>query len=243
MALTDANTLLTIIYSLLGWATISTVLLLLARRDVKLGLTKWWMQKRKMQPVKIRYHGPDKNIVEMIVSAKDQGETLEIRKVKFLFFKAKDGMRFILDSKALRRGDDGIQELSYNYKSIMPQDLEDTEAEVVQENNLYLQRQQAQKQDVQGGELLRAIDTDGLVRYTDPKRLNKFVDYVYLAAKADALEATTDIVKWVKWGVFASVGALLAGVLVYYTLDGKVMPILTKLPGLIQSAGSTVLKT
>lgn len=242
MALNDAQTLLTIVYTLLGWATISTVLLLLARRDVALGLKKWWMIKRKMQPIKVRYHAADKSIQEMIISTRDQGEIVEIRKKKLFIFKAKEGMTFILDSKALRRCDDGISELSYNYKSIMPQDLEDTPEEVMAENMEYLRRQQEQKRDLRGGEL-EAIDVDGLTKYTDPKRLNKFVDYVYLAAKADALEASTDMLKWVKWGVFASIGALLAGVLVYYTLDGKVMPILNRLPAMIQAVGTTVLKT
>ncbi len=242
MAITDAQTLQTIIYTLLGWATISTVLLLLARRDVKLGLKKWWMVKRNMQPIKVRYHGADKNIVEHIISMRDQGETVELRKKKLFIFKDKTGMTFILDTKALRRGDDGIQELSYNYKSIMPQDLADTIEEVILENQDYLARQTQQKQAL-SGDVLNPIDPDGLTRFTDPKRLNKFVDYVYLAAKADALEATTDLQKWVKWGVFASVGALLLGILVYYTLDGKVMPILNRLPSLIQASSATVLKT
>src|SRR5690242_15733668 len=99
MAWNDANTLATILISLGGWATITTVILILARRDVGLGLKKWWMLKRKMQPLKLRYNGPDKNEIESIISMKNQGEIIERYGRKLLIFKdKKNGMTFLLDT-------------------------------------------------------------------------------------------------------------------------------------------------
>jgi hypothetical protein len=236
-----AQQLNTILISLVSWSTVTTVGIILARRDFKLGLQKWFYLKFRKQPLKIRYHGPDKNVVSMVIPMKGKGETIKLFDKKLFFLKTGDGMMFLVDEASLRRCDDGINELSYSYKSVMPIDPTKTKEEVRQELQEFLKRRKDDEKSVVQREGIAPIEMDELTRYTDPRRLNKLVDYVYLAAKADALAAATDVEKWVKYTAIG-VGVTILGVIaIYYTLDGKVIPFLQTIGAQVASVGSQVL--
>lgn len=236
-----ATQLNTILISLGSWATLTTVGILLARRDFKLGLQKWFFLKFRKQPIKIRYHGPDKNVMELIVAMKGKGETIKLFDKKLLFFKTKDGMTFLVEESSLRRCDDGINELSYNYRSVMPINPTSTKEEIKAELSEFVKRLKNETRQPPKIEGVEPVELDDLIRYTDPKRLNKLIDYVYLAAKADALAAASDVEKWVKFGTIG-VGIVLIGViLIYYTMDAKVIPILQTIGSQVASLGSQVL--
>lgn len=235
----DAATQLNVILiSLASWATLTTIGIFLARRDFKLGLRKWFLLKFKKQPLKIRYHGPDKNVVEYIVSMKDKGETVTMFDKKLLVIKTGKGMTFFVDEAAMKRCDDGLNELNYSYRSVTPTDLDLTQEEVKQEKTEYLKRMTAPQEKEADGQM--PVEVDMIVRATDPKRLNKLIDYIYLAAKADALAAAMEIEKWVKWGVFIAVGGVLLSMLIWYTLDGKVIPLLQTIGAAVQGAAQQV---
>lgn len=238
-----AEQLNTIIISLVIWATIATVLLLLAKRDVILGLKKWIYLRFKRQPIKVRYHGADQNVLELIIPLKGKGEVFTMFDKKF-FVKTGKGMTFFVDPKAMSHTDDGINEISYSYRSIMPIDPRKTEQEIKDEEAEFLKRQKSAeelKREREENQAQEPIQMDALVRHTDPKRLNKFIDYVYLAAKADALAAATDVEKWVKYATFAAGLALIGTIVIYYTLDGKVLPLLDQIIRTIGSVSSAVI--
>jgi hypothetical protein len=236
----DAATQLNVILiSLASWCTLTTIGIFLARRDFKLGLRKWFLLKFRKQPLKIRYHGPDKNVVEYIVSMKDKGETVTMFDKKMLFIKTGKGMTFFVDEASLKRCDDGLNELNYSYRSVTPTNMTTSEEEVKEERENYLKRITSPQEKESDGKM--PVDVDMIVRATDPKRLNKLIDYIYLAAKADALAAAMEVEKWVKWGVFIGVGTLLLAVLIWYTLDGKVIPLLQTIGANIQGAAQQVI--
>lgn len=237
--MTPEQQLQSILIGLGAWATITTIILMLSRRDVKLGLKKWFYLKFKKQPLKIRYYGPDKNVLELIVGMKGKGETVTLFDRKLLIFKTKDGMTFFIDDAALIRCDDGINELNFSYKSVMPINPNMTPDEVKAEVEEFVQR--LKKEDAKAvKEGLKPSETEQLVRHTDPKRLNKLIDYIYLAAKADALAEATDVAKWVKITAIG-VGLTILGIIaVYYTLDGKVIPLLQGISSMVGSIGSSI---
>lgn len=231
----------TIIISLASWSAITTILLLLAKRDVKLGLKKWFYAKTGRQPIKIRYHGPDQNIIENIVPLKGKGELVTLFD-KRLFMKTGKGSTFIIEPKAIRRTDDGINEISFSYKSVMPTDPTMNAQEVEDERKEFMRPLRPRAKEPQAnGEPAEPIDMDELVRHTDPKRLNKTIDYIYLAAKADALAAATEVEKWVKFTFFAAAAAAIIGVVIYYNLDAKLLPIMEQVRSSVTSLGTTVL--
>lgn len=226
-----------------GWATLMTALALLARRDFMLGLKKWFYLRTRKQPLKIRYFGPDKNVTDFVVPMKGKGETVTLFDRKLIFFKTKDGMTFFIDEAALRRGDDGINEISYSYKSVMPIDPTRTKEEIEEELQEFVKRikseEQLSKED-KDNTAQKPIEMDNLIRYTDPKRLNKFIDYTYLAAKADALAEATDVAKWVKITAIGVGIAIIGVVAIYYTLDGKVIPLIQQLGASISAMSSSI---
>lgn len=235
--MTPEQQLNTILISLGTWSTLTTVMILLARRDLKLGLKKWFYLKFRRQPLKIRYHGPDKNVLELVIPMKEKGETITLFDKKLLFVKTGNGMSFLVDEESLRRCDDGINELTYNYRSIMPVDPTKTREEVMAEAEGFVKRIKAESEEKK---YLAPVETDGLTRATDPKRLNKLMDYIYLAAKADALAESTDVEKWVKYTAIGVGIVILGVVLIYYTVDGKIIPSLQAIQGGIAGLSNTV---
>jgi len=227
--MTPEQQLNAILISLGGWATITTILILLARRDLKMGLKKWFMTKFRKQPLKIRYHGPDKSVTEMVISMKGKGEVINLFDRKLLILKTKDGMTFLVDEASLRRCDDGINELSFSYKSIMAIDPTKTEEEIKKETSEFVTRLVTEEEKAmkdKAGKALKPLEVEELVRTTDPKRLNKLIDYIYLAAKADALAEATDVQKWVKITAIGVGIAIIGIIAIYYILDGKVIPLI-----------------
>ena len=242
--MTPEQQIQTILISLGSWAGIATVLLLVAKRDVKLGMKKWLYLKMKKQPLAIRYHGPDKNVVEDIIPMKGKGETVILFDKKLLFLKTGNGMTFFIDEAALRRRDDGLNELSFSYKSVMPIDPTKSPEEIRAELEEFVRRmrtEEEQRKDVKENTAQEPLEMEQLIRYTDPKRLNKFIDYVYLAAKADALAAATDMQKWVTITAIGVGIAIIGIVAVYYTLDGKIMPLLQNIAQMVASGAAAVI--
>lgn len=235
----DAGTqLLSYLIGLAVWATISTVMIILARRDLKLGLQKWLMRKMGKEPMVFRYHGPNKTVKELVISTKNLGDEVELRGKKFFFIKDKDGQTFFLDKEAIRMRDDGFTEISYNYNTIMAADLSESEARVMENKEKFLVDEKAfLEQNQKKG--YGPVQPENLTKYTDPRRLNKFVEYVYLAAKADALKDTADAIKWIKFTFFAAAGAAIIGVLIWYNLDGKVLPMLQSIQSGVGSLADT----
>lgn len=239
--MTPEQQLNTILISLGGWATLTTVTILLARRDWKLGLKKWLYLKLRKQPLAIRYHGPDKSVTEMVIAMKGKGESITLFDKKLLFIKTGEGMNFFIDEAAIRRRDDGINELSYSYRSVMPIDPSLTREEIRAELEEFVRRTKTEEQKKrEQAEGFEAVEVDQLIRYTDPKRLNKFIDYVYLAAKADALAAASNIEKWVKWTLIGVAAAVIGIIAIYYTLDGKMLPMLQQISSVVGSLGAQV---
>lgn len=225
------DTIVQIILYLSIWCAISTALLLVAKRDVLLGLKKWFFLRTKRQPLKIRYHGADQNVQEIIVTLKGKGETIDMFDRKLLIIKTGKGQTFIIDPKAIRRTDDGVNEISYTHKSIMPIDPIITQEEIQLERSEFVRRIQEEKK-VQDDKFV-AVELDNLVRYTDPKRLNKLIEYIRLAAKADALAAATAVEKWIKITAIIAGVSVLIGIATYYELDTKVLPLLQTVAGQI----------
>ncbi len=229
---------LSMLYVLVAWSTVSGVVLVLTRRDVKLGLKKWWYWKTRKQPIKVRYHGPDKTVTEYVLPTKGRGETITIGDKKFFFVKASDGSTFFLDEEAIRRTDDGINEISYNYKSIMPLYPEKTLEEAERERRDVVERIKSEKR---GGEAFQGVQLENLAQYTDPKRLNRLIEFIKLAAKTEALGKTTDLEKYVKYSLYAGLAAAAMAGLVWYTMDNRLIPMLQAVSGAVQSLGQTVL--
>lgn len=233
--------LINILYILASWSTMTTVMLILARRDVKMGLKKWFLWKLRKQPIKLRYHGPDKTVTEHILATKGKGETLSIDDKKMLFIKSADGSTFFLDEEAIRRTDDGINEISYNYKSIMPLYPEKTETDAEQERKDAIERIKQLKKEEEQSDGYQGVQMENLVQYTDPKRLNRLIEFIKLAAKTEALNKATDMEKWVKYATFAAAAAALMGVIIWYTMDGKMIPMLQQISAAVSNVGQTVL--
>lgn len=241
--MTPEQQLNTILLSLGGWSTLTTVGIILARRDFVLGLKKWFYLKMRKQPLKIRYHGPDKNVIVKVIPMKGKGETFTLFDKKLLFVKTGEGMTFLVDEAALRRGDDGVYELSYSYRSIMPIDPNKTREEIAAETEEFLRRvksKEERKQEEKEGQAHQPIEADHLIPTTDPKRLNKLIDYVYLAAKADALAAATDVEKYVKWTLFGVGAVIILSILIYYTMDAKIIPMVQNLGPQIQALAGSI---
>lgn len=231
---TSGDQLLTIIISLTVWATIVTVMLFLARRDVKLGLKKWVLKKLGKEPIIIRYHGPNKHVREMVIATRKLGESIEIRGRKMLILKDKDGETFFLDPSAIRRRDDDLNEITYNFNTIMPADPSESEEMVLKHREEWLVDVErfTREHTMQGR---GSVPVENLTKYTDPKRLNKFIEFVYLAAKADALKDATTLEKWVKVGTLAAIAAVILAALIYYNLDAKIIPFLQQIFGQLQA--------
>lgn len=229
-----------VIYSMV-WSTFSTVIIMLARRDVALGLKKWWFVKSRKSPIKLRFHGADKSVTEYILATKGKGEVLELGGKKMFFVKSPDGSTFLLDEKAIRRTDDGLNEISYNYKSIMPLYPAKSEVEVAKARADVIARIEAQKKQQAKSEVFVGVNVEDSAQYTDPKRLNRLIEYIKLAAKTEALSKATDVEKYVKYTMYAAGVAAIMGVLVWYTMDNQIIPQLAGLAEQVRNLGSTVL--
>lgn len=222
------------------WSTFTTVIILLSRRDTAMGLKKWWYMKTRKSPIKIRYHGPDKNVHEYVLPTKGKGEVMTINDKKLLVMKTADGSTFMLDEEAIRRTDDGVNEISYNYKSIMPIYPHLSEAEA-QRDRLEMVERIKKIKEKEEKEAYHGVQMEHLAQYTDPKRLNRLIEYIKLAAKTEALGKATDLEKYVKFGFYAAAAAALIGVLVWYTLDNQIVPQLGQILSAVKNVGSTVL--
>lgn len=233
--------LITTLYYLAGWSGFTTAILLLTRRDVKLGLQKWLYVKLRWQPIKLRYHGPDKTVTEYILATKGKSETVDINSKKMLFLKTKEGSTFFLDEEAIRRTDDGVNEISYNYKSIMPLQPEVSEKEAEAKRDEMIEAIKAEKKQAESEEGFHGVQMENLVQYTDPRRLNRLIEFIKLAAKTDALNKATEMEKWVKYATYMAAGALLGTLILYYTMDGKIIPMLEQIRGAVSNVGQTVL--
>jgi len=220
-----------IIGGLTAWAALTTVLIVFARRDVKLGLKKFFMLRFGRQPLKVRYHGPDNRVTELLVGMKGKGEEITLFDRKLILLKAENGMRFLIDEREISKTDDGVNEISYNYKSIMPVATRLSEEEVQEERDqMLLKFREVEKlREREGDDVHRPLRMDEQVRFTDPLRLNKVIDYAYMVAEQKALARATDIGKWVKIGVFVAGAACLMTIVIYYQLDSKMMPLLTSI--------------
>lgn len=233
--------LINTLYGLATWSTITTIVILLARRDVKLGLKKWFLIKLRKQPIKLRYHGPDKKVTEYVLATKGKGETVTINDKKLLVMKTQDGSTFFLDEEAIRGCDDGVNEISFNYKSIMPLNPEMSEEEAKAHRSEIVERIKAMKKEEQTTEGYQGVQMENLAQYTDPKRLNRLIEYIRLAAKTEALASAQDVEKYVKWTLYAAAGSVLIGVLIWYTMDGKMIPMLQGIQGAVSNVGTQVL--
>lgn len=228
---------MTILISLTVWGTLSAVMLILSRRHVKIGLKLWFMKKLGMEPLLIRYHGPNKRVKELIIKTKGLGESVEIRGKKFIIFQDKDGETFFLDQSAMRQRDDDVNEITYNFNTIMPADPSESEQMVLDNRDKWLVDVEAYQEE-RRLEGRAPVTIENLTKFTDPRRLNKFIEFTYLAAKADALKDANQMEKWVKFGTFAAIGAVLIGILVWYNIDGKVLPSLDAIHGTLQTIAS-----
>lgn len=231
----DAGSQLTTILISLGvWSTLSAVIIVLTRRHIKIGLKIWLYKKLGKEPLLLRYHGANKRVRELVIPTKGLHETVEVQGRKFFIFKADDGETFLLDQAAMRTRDDDINEISYNFNSIMSADMSQS-AEMALKNReewvVDMQRFQEEHSMTTNG----PVNVEDLVKYTDPKRLNEFIKLAYLVAKAQALRDAASWEKWVKIGVLASAGAAIIGILVWYNLDGKVIPLLQSIGGQVQT--------
>lgn len=237
------DNLLLSLYILVGWATLTTVMVVLARRDVILGLKKWLFIKLRKQPIILRYHGPDQTVNEELVTLKGKGETITIGDKKLFFFKTKKGSTFMLNEDAIRRRDDMVNEISYNYKSVMPLNPIDTVEEVRAEREKLVTRlKDGSDVDDPQRQANVGVQVDQLTQYTDPKRLNRLIEYISLAAKAEALARMGDLEKWVKYGLYAAAAGAIASVFVAYTLNQDVMPLLMSVKAAVENIGTQVLK-
>lgn len=230
MAMDAGNQLMTILISLAAWSTITTVMLLLARHKVKVGLKIWFLKRTGKAPLVLRYHGANKHVREIVISTKGLHETAEVVGKKFFIFKDENGETFFLDQSAMRKRDDDVNEISYNFNSIMPADMSDSEIMALAQKEQWLVDMDRFREDhtIEG---YTPVNAEDLVKYTDPKRLNEFIKLTYLVAKAQALRDAANWEKWVKIGAFAAIGAAIVGVFVYYNLDGKVIPLLQQVAG------------
>lgn len=221
---------MTILISLAVWSTLSTVMLILARRQVKKGLKIWIFKKLGKEPLLIRYHGANKRVREIVVSTKGLHETVEVVGRKFLIFKDENGETFFLDQAAMRQNEDDVSEASYNFNSIMAADMSESQKMALENKDKWLvdMEQFVRDHTIEGYE---PVSVEDLVKYTDPKRLNEFIKLTYLVAKAQALRDAATWEKWVKIGAFAAIGAAIIGILVWYNLDGKVIPLLQQVAG------------
>ena len=224
-----------------GWATITTIILILARRDVKMGLKKFFLNRFGRRPIKLRYHGADKSVTEYIIGTKGKGETIEIDGRRMIFIKTRKGSTFMLDEEAIRRCDDGMNEISYNYKSIMPLNPELSEREAKAARDGLIQRIKAERKE-RGEQAFDGVQMEELAQFTDPKRLNRLIEYVKLAAETEALLKMTDTEKYVKWTLFITGGTLIGVGLVWWTLDGQVIPALANILSQVQGMSAQVVQ-
>jgi len=232
---------MSILYILCGWCTVSTVALILARRDVIIGLKKWVMIKLRKSPLKLRFHGPDKTVTTHIIATAGKGERISIGEKKLIFFKTKEGSSFFLDEAAIRRGDDGVNEISYNYKSIMPLNPGLSEKEAEQNREDVINRIKASRAESENTKGYAGVQMENLAQFTDPKRLNRLIEFIKLAAKTDALGKMADLEKYVKWTLYAAIAAGAVSILVWYTMTDKIIPVLTIIQNGVNSVGSAVI--
>lgn len=248
----SANILLSIIYFLIAWGTVTSVILLLSRRDVKLGLKKWWMIKRKRQPIALRFYGPDLNVREEIVATRGQGDSITIDSSNSFFLSNHEGSTFFLDEDAIRRRDDGVNEINFSYKSVMPivpdstlADVHATRQAIEDVHSAEAMAKAKADTEAAGKEFdekgYKPVKIDNLVLYTDPKRLNRLIEFIKLAAKADALIASDELLKYVKYAGLASAAAALGVAFVWYTMDGTMLPLIQHINAVVGNIGSTVL--
>jgi len=234
--------------SFMGICGLETMVIVLVKRDIKMGLKKWWLTKMGKVPIKVRIHDSAMNVKEYIIATKGAGESIEIKHKQSLMAKLKgereeSGETYFLNPKCIRRCDDQVNEISYSIRSTMPIDPMVSPEESKQEERRFVQafNDARAKRAKETGETYVPINENELLRFTDPKRLNRFIDFNYLSAKADALKESQQIEKWVKWAFFAACAATLMGVVTWYTLDGKALPLLQQIASTVSNFGSTVL--
>lgn len=252
----DAQTqLLSLIIGSMSFAALETVVLLITRRDVKLGLKKFFLKKLGKRPIKIRLYGPDGTVKEHIVGTKGKEQV-----------KIEDGV-YMIRSKAIRKGDDDVNELSYSYKNVLPfkpeapaqtieapelspaeeaalkklqerTPLSKAEIEVIAKLNAtagmdkkegFKLRFGKEKPEVEATKQYEPLDQDEAESGTNPTLLDKFVEYVYLVAKAEALKKLGNVDFWIKAGAIAAFVAALAGIAAWYAQGNDVLPALQSL--------------
>lgn len=220
---------------LLIYCSALTIVLFLARRDVKFGLKKWFMNKRGLQPMILRYHDASLNVSEHIVATKGVGDTVSLFDSKwFGLKKTKTGSTFFLDEKFIRRRDDGVNELSYSYKSVSPA-FHDPGV-VNKENSKIKLNIESSLSDENVSSSPVSIDDN--VLYTDPRRINRFIELIKTSAKAEALEAAgADVLKWTKFAFYAAAAAAVMGVLIWYTMDSQLFPLIENLGRQVSEVG------
>lgn len=230
------NQLMTMLITMGIWSTISAVIIILTRRHIKVGFKIWLYKKMGKEPLLIRYHGANKRVREIVIATKGLHETATIEGKKFFIFKDDNGETFFLDQAAMRTRDDDVNEISYNFNSIMAADMSESEKMALENKERWLVDMKRFKEEhtIEG---YAPVNTEDLVKYTDPKRLNEFIKLTYLVAKAQALRDAANWEKWVKFGAFAAIGAAIIGIVVWYNLDGKVIPMLQSISGGINSLG------
>jgi hypothetical protein len=219
---------MTILFTLAIWGTLSMVIIVLTRRHIKIGIKLWLYKKMGKEPLIIRYHGANKHVRELVIATKGLHETVEVIGKKFFIFKDENGETFFLDQAAMRKRDDDVNEISYNFNSVMAADMSESEDMALKNKEKWLIDMQRFQEEhtIQG---YSPVNTEELVKYTDPKRLNEFIKLTYLVAKAAALRDAASWEKWVKIGVAASAAAAIIGIVVWYNLDGKVIPMLQQM--------------
>lgn len=247
----SAEILLPVVVGSLGLATIETVVIILARRDVNLGMKKWLLKKFGRRPLKVRLYGPDMTVKEHIIGTAGRGESLNIEK----------GIYF-LRKKAIRKSDDDVNEINFSYKNVLPfnpddpadetvnEDLDDEETIVLrklrekapltkEEKEILLKiskegdpekkpwltirspfKKKEGEEEAPEEENRDPVDPEDAPKGTNPNLLDKFVEYVYLAAKAEALKGLDGIEKWIKGAAIAAAAAAIIGWMIYSFVKG-----------------------
>ena len=134
-----------------------------------------------------------------------------------------------------------MNEISYNYKSIMPLNpgLSEEEARVARQD--VIDRIEKSREDSNEKKGYTGVQMENLAQYTDPKRLNRLIEFIKLAAKTDALGKMADLEKYVKWTLYAAIAATAVSGIVWYTMTDKVIPMLTIIQQAVKSVGSAVI--
>jgi hypothetical protein len=247
----DAGTqLLYVVIGALSVATLLLVVLLICRREVALGLTKFFLRRFGRRPIRVVLQGPDGAEKTYIVGTKGK----EVIKI--------DGGVYMLRERAIRKSDDNINVIYYSFKNTLPYNpleprapyesvLTPKEEELLRKlrekipltdeerhffgewakgrreraDNVAHVKTGTDRENAPTSSWSEPVNVEEAAAGTSPTLLDKFVEYVYLAAKAEALKKLGNIDFWIKAGAVAAAGAALLAFLAWKTGNGDILPI------------------